>query len=549
MTGTPTRSAPATDGPVRAGGVAVRLTGAALIEAARSVLAQARADGLAGALVRKDPTLWGPAATPEASVRLGWLDAVETGRGLVAEVERLRDVLQSEGVDRVVLCATGGASLAPEALCATAGRPLVVVDSTDPGQVRAALVELDRTVVVVSSTSDGALETDSSRRAARAAFEAAGLDPVQRTVVVTGPGSPLEAVAREQGSRAVFLADPEVGGRYAALTAFGLVPAGLAGVDLTGLLDEAAAVEPSLASDDDNPALALGAVLGGGAVDGRDKLVLVGAGGLVGFGDWAEQLVAGSTGKLGRGLLPVVVESLDAPGTEPAADTHLVIVSDVALPAPAVPHTSVTGPLGAQLLVWEYATAVAARALQVNPFDAPDVPESNDSTTTLREGAPSPEPAPVLVEGGVEVHASGLPTEADDLAGALRALLAAVPERGYLAVLAYLDRIAEAEAARLRPLLARRLAHPVTFGWAPRSLHSTGQLHRGGPQTGVFLQVTAQVADDLDVPGRPYSFGRLQAAQALRDLRALRSRDRPVLHLHLADRSEGLATLLRVAEG
>ena len=549
MTGAPTRDAPVGGEPVSGGGLTVRTTGAALLAAGGSVRERASAAGLAAALTGKDATLWGPEATPEASVRLGWLDAVSTGRALVPEVEQLRDAFRGEGVDRVVLCGMGGSSLAPEVICATAGAPLVVVDTTDPAQVRAALVDLERTVVVVSSKSGGTLETDSHRRAARAAFEAAGIDPSTRVVVVTDPGSPFEQAAREEGTRAVFLADPDVGGRYSALTAFGLVPAGLAGVDLTGLLDEAAAVEATLTADD-GPALVLGAVLGGGAVDGRDKLVLVDDGTLVGFGDWAEQLVAESTGKQGKGLLPVVVEGPDAPGTEPAADTHLVLVGAGAVDAPEVPSTVVTGPLGGQFLAWEYATAVAGWALQINPFDQPNVQESKDNTSAILDGAPSPEREPLLVEGGVEVHATGdLLAEVTDLAGALRALLGAVPERGYLAVMAYLDRLAEAEAAQLRPLLAARLAHPVTFGWAPRFLHSTGQFHKGGPQTGAFLQVTADPAQDLEVPGRPFTFGRLQAAQALGDLRALGQRERPVLHLHLADRSEGLATLLRVAKG
>ena len=549
MTGAPTRDAPAASTPVSAGGLSVRTTGATLRAAAAPVLDQARADGLAAALASRDATLWGPEATAEASARLGWLDAVARSRPLVDEVVRLRDALRSEGVDRVLLCGMGGSSLAPEVVCAAAGVPLDLLDSTDPAQVRRALRDLERTVVVVSSKSGGTVETDSHHRAARAAFVAAGIDPAERVVVVTDPGSPLEQAAREQGCRAVLLADPEVGGRYAALTAFGLVPSGLAGADVGALLDEAAALEPSLSSDD-GPALALGAVLGGAAVDGRDKVVLVADASLPGFGAWAEQLLAESTGKGGFGLLPVVVEDLEAPGTEPAADTHLVLVGTAAPGELQVPHTAVTGPLGAQLLAWEYATAVVGRVLQVNPFDQPDVQESKDNAAALLDGASPPEREPLLVEDGVEVRATGdLLADAQDLAGALQALLDAVPERGYLAVLAYLDRTGEPDAAQLRRALAGRLAHPVTFGWAPRQLHSTGQLHKGGPQRGAYLLVTAAVDEDLEVPGRPFTFGSLQSAQALGDLRALADRERPVLHLHLADRTRGLATLLRAAGG
>ena len=525
-----------------AGALVVEAHGGSLVAAAQDVLVAA--EGLPAALVAKDPTLWGPDAASEAGVRLGWLDAVATGRALLPSVLALRDELAAEGLDRVVLCGMGGSSLAPEVVCAVAGRPLVVVDTTDPGQVRAAFVELERTVVVVSSKSGGTLETDSHRRADRAAFEAAGVDPARRVVVVTDPGSPFEQAAHAEGSRAVFLADPDVGGRYSALTAFGLVPAALAGVDVEALLDEAAALEPSL-SRPDSPALLLGALLAGGATAGRDKLILVAGAG--GFGDWAEQLVAESTGKQGKGLLPVVVESADAPGTEPAADSHLVLVDAASSSAP---HTSVSGPLGAQFLAWEFATAVAGWSLRINPFDQPNVQESKDRTSAILDGDPVEVAPAVFVEGGVEVHAGGdLLTGVQDVAGALAALLGAVPERGYLAVMAYLDRQADATAHDLRALLARRLAHPVTFGWAPRFLHSTGQLHKGGPQTGAFLQLTGVVRQDLEVPGRPFTFGQLQAAQALGDLGALQERDRPVLRLHLLDRDEGLATVLRAAAG
>ena len=533
-----------------AGGLTVLVGGASLVRAAQGVLDEATSSGLAEALVAKDASLWGPEAASEAGVRLGWLDAVFTGRSMVDEILALHGELTAEGIDRVVLCGMGGSSLAPEVICAAAGRPLVVVDTTDPGQVLRALVELDRTVVVVSSKSGGTLETDSHRRAARAAFEQAGIDPAQRVVVVTDPGSPFETAARAEGSRAVFLADPDVGGRYSALTAFGLVPAGLAGVDIAGLLDEAAALQETLGATGDNPALLLGASLGGGAVGGRDKLVLV-PGPFPGFGDWAEQLVAESTGKQTKGVLPVVVEAADAPGTEPSADSHLVTPGGDD-PADGTPYTAVEGPLGAQFLAWEFATAVAGAALRINPFDQPNVQESKDNTQAILDAGPSgdAEPTPLIVEAGVEVHATGdLLAEVKDLSGALNALLAAVPDRGYLAVMAYLDRQADAQAAELRALLAGRLAHPVTFGWAPRFLHSTGQFHKGGPQTGAFLQITGTSKADLEIPGRPFTFGGLQTAQALGDLRALAERSRPVLRLHLVDRARGLATLLEVASG
>jgi glucose-6-phosphate isomerase len=533
---------------VAAGGVSVTVAGETLVAARDAALEDAVSNGVAAAIVGKDATIWGPEATPEASVRLGWLDCVRISRPLVAEIEALREQLRGHGVDRVVLAGMGGSSLAPEVITATYGVDLTVLDTTDPGQVQAAITDLERTALVASSKSGGTVETDSHRRAFEQAFRDAGIDPAGRIVVVTDPGSPFEATARQSSYR-VFLADPDVGGRYSALTAFGLVPAGLAGVPVGELLDQAAGVELSLAGDSDNPGLALGAALGGYGSGGHDKLVIANGGSSVqGFGDWAEQLIAESTGKNGHGLLPVVVEGTDAPGFSDAVDVHRVVLGATA-PAPG---TAVEGPLGAQFLVWEYATAVAGRTLGINPFDQPNVQESKDNTKAVLEKAgdgPLPEGDPLFTDGAIEVHAidGELLGGATTVSGALAALLTAVPPNGYLAVMAYLDRLHDADAARLRALLAARIARPVTFGWGPRFLHSTGQYHKGGPQVGAFLQVTGAHRTDLDVPGQPFTFGRLQLAQALGDLQALESRNRPVIRLHLTERAAGLRELLSAA--
>jgi len=536
-----------------AGGVTVETVGAVLLAARGPYIEDALADGFAARLAGGDPTLWGPDAAAEAGIRLGWLHAPERSAELLPRLAELRRELLAEGLDHVVLAGMGGSSLAPEVITRSSGVELTVLDTTDPGQVRASLADrLSSTVVVVSSKSGGTVETDSHRRAYLQAFLDAGLAPAdagRRFVVVTDPGSPLEATAREMGARAIFLADPDVGGRYSALTAFGLVPSALAGVEVADLLNAAAVLAPTLAQAEDNPSLVLGSALGGAGVGGHDKIVLASDDQtIVGFGDWAEQLIAESTGKDGKGLLPVVVEGPDAPGFTPAGDTHLITLGG----PPAQPAgTSVSGPLGASFLAWEYATAVAGRILAINPFDQPNVTESKDNTKELLEQAgdgPLPTGDPVFVDDAVEVFVDReLLAGATDLAGALAALLAAVPPSGYLAVMAYLDRHADADAAGLRPALAARLAHPVTFGWGPRFLHSTGQFHKGGPQVGAFLQVTGAVTEDVDVPGRPYTFGRLQAAQALGDVRALLGRDRPVIHVHLRDRSRGLAQLLTAA--
>ncbi|HVF04217.1 MAG TPA: glucose-6-phosphate isomerase [Frankiaceae bacterium] len=517
-----------------AGPVRVVTTGSALLgprDAARRALVQ---DGVPAKLLAKDATLWGPDAEAEAAVRLGWLDLPRTSRALLPELKPLRDTLRMLRRRRVVLCGMGGSSLAPEVICRTYGGELVTLDTTDPQQVRAALVDLDHTVFVVSSKSGSTVETDSHLRLA---VEVAGWENV---VVVTDPGSALAEAATGR-ALAVFLADPNVGGRYSALSAFGIVPAALAGAPVEQLLDDAEAVLADLGRDEGNPGLDLGAALGGCAAAGRDKLVLVDAGsGFAGFGDWVEQLVAESTGKEGRGLLPVVVESPDAPGTKFTAtgDVHVVRFGS------AAPNsTAVTGPLGAAFLVWEYATAVAGRVLRINPFDQPDVESAKKSARALLDAGEPPREQPLLAEGPVEVHGDAtLLAGATGLADVLERVLRAVPPLGYLAIHAYLDRWADAPAAGLRAACAASTPRPVTFGWGPRFLHSTGQYHKGGPANGVFLQLTGANADDIDVPGRPFTLGQLQLAQALGDGRVLAERG-PVVRLHLLDRAAGLAAV------
>ncbi len=504
-------------------------------------------DGLVGEKVAsriaaKDATLWGPEAEPEASIRLGWTDLHETSRPLLAEIEALSAQLRSEGLDRIVLAGMGGSSLAPEVITRTAGVELTVLDTTDPGAVRRALADrLERTVIVVSSKSGSTVETDSQRRVFAAAFEAAGIDAAGRIVAVTDPGSGLAELAGSGGYRKVFLADPNVGGRYSALTAFGLVPSGLAGADIAALLDEAAAAADRLAGDlPDNPALRLGAALAGG----RDKVAIADAGsGIVGLADWAEQLIAESTGKLGTGILPIASGSVDDPEVaHPTADVLPAIVGEPA--QPPAKGVVAAGELGAQFLLWEYATAVAGKLLGINPFDQPDVESAKKAARGMLDATPEPE-APAFTDGVVEVRGSaGLLDGVDSLAGAVDALLGRLAPDGYLAVMAYLDREGpDAGLADVRVPLERRTERPVTFGWGPRFLHSTGQYHKGGPAQGVYLQVTGAPDQDLEIPDRPFTFGQLIAAQAAGDAQVLADHDRPVLRLHLTDRTAGIETL------
>lgn len=505
-------------------------------------------DRVASALFERDATLWGEAAQEEAAKRLSWVGLGRTSRHLVGEISALRSTLREQGVDRIVLCGMGGSSLAPEVICATAGVPLTVLDSSHPDVVRAAATDLARTAVVVSSKSGSTVETDSQRRVFEQAFADAGIDAASRIVVVTDPGSPLEEDARSKGQR-VVTADPDVGGRYSALTAFGLVPSGLAGVDVEALLDDAEAVTDLLAEDDEaNPGLRLGAAIAG-TDPLRDKLYLVDHGTTArGLGDWIEQLVAESTGKQQRGLLPVV---LDRPGqVPPPADAtvcRLVAVgddNDAPAPTTSTSTLDVGGSLGAQFLLWEVATAVAGRLLGINPFDQPDVESAKQAARDRMSGSDTATTAVDAVDGPVEIsHLGGewlggaTTTEA-----ALTALLAQLdPEHGYVAVMAYLDREADAPFAEAVDALAARVQRPTTLGWGPRFLHSTGQYHKGGPRTGVYLQITDAPAQDLPVPGRDFTLGEFISAQAGGDAAVLADHGRPVLVLHLSDHDRGLA--------
>ena len=538
-----------------AGGVTVR-TWAADDAPVTTAVAELVADRVASRMTAHDPTLWGADAEPEASIRLSWVGLAESSRPLVPRIAALRGELAADGIDRVVLAGMGGSSLAPEVIAATAGADLVALDTTDADQVRAALVDLERTVLVVSSKSGSTVETDSHRRIFEKAFADAGLDAAAHIVVVTDPGSPLAALAAGAGYRGVFEADPHVGGRYSALTAFGLVPTGLAGVDLDALLDEAAAVAPALAADDPaNPALRLGALLGVAHRAGSEKVVLADNWGDVarpirGFGDWAEQLIAESTGKLGKGLLPVVVESVDALGYADAGRDAILVAlgrEDRGHSPASGFRAAVSGTLGAQLLLWEYAIAVAGRLIGINPFDQPDVESAKAAARGLLDApdsgtTPAAGTATAAFDGVTASGPNDVIDGADTLAAVLDRFFATAPAAGYVAVQAYLDRLGD-DAARLRALVARRTRLQTTFGWGPRFLHSTGQYHKGGHPNGIFLQITGAVTEDLAVPDRPYTLAHLQAAQAGGDAHVLRDHGRPVLTVYLVDRAAGLDTI------
>jgi glucose-6-phosphate isomerase len=423
----------------------------------------------------------------------------------------------------------GGSSLAPEVIAATYRKELFVLDSTDPVYIHHALAgDLRQTVVVVGSKSGSTIETASQRALFAEAFRTLNLDPVDHMVIVTDPGSPLDKSARADGY-IVVNADPNVGGRFSALTAFGLVPAALIGVDPSVLLDAASDAKKQILETD--IAINIAYLIS----DAGQYLTYCDSAAAPGLSDWIEQLVAESTGKNEVGRLPVVIENSsavtggDAFSISFSGDADLVI----------------DGELGEQFFLWEWVTALVGAALEIDPFNQPNVTEAKEATSALLAewNGVLPEFTPDAVDGAVEIFGAG-----SDLTAALRNFIDEIPDGGYVAVMAYLDRSGDRDLAKLREIIARKSSRPVTFGWGPRFLHSTGQFHKGGQQNGAFLQITGVTNGDVVIPGATYGFKTLIMAQALGDLRALAKRKYPLLRLHLSDRSAGIAQLLKAAE-
>ncbi|MFI0479892.1 phosphoheptose isomerase [Actinomadura sp. 9N215] len=526
--------------------------------------------GVPGALAAKDPRLWGRRAVDHS--RLGWLDLPFASRGLLNQVDGLVSEARYSGLDHIVLIGVGAESLAAQAIMeahapppsngaaarepAGPGRPageLTVLDGGDTAALAFALERLDRTLVVLASKAGVSLEGDAYRRIFAAAFRERGLSEreiASRFLVVTDHGSPLHDFARQCGYR-IGLTDPYLPGHFGALSAYGLVPAVLAGADAERLLEEAASLAPSLGKDEDNPGLLLGAVLGGCAQQGqgglsRDKVLLREPGGSGALSAWISQLLAVGTGKRGKGVL-----AFEPPGGRGAfPDVHGVSINPASA-ADDESDTSVWAPLGAQFLLWEYATAVAGWLLGVNPFEAGGtaVQEAEDDAATLLrtagDGPPGAE-RPVYVEDGIEVHADFPWPPGAELQTVLGGLVASVPSDGYLSVMTYLS--GDFSGRYLAPSLARASERPVAYGPGPAYPHATGPVHKDGPGNGAFLIVTGDPApgDALaghPVPGRPYSLAKLQEARAVGELRALRRRRLPVIRLHLRDPVDGAGRL------
>lgn len=498
---------------------------------------------IASRIAEKDDSIWGPAAQPEASIRLGWVDSFKGAVELIPSIIALRDQFRAAGVDRFVLCGMGGSSLAPEVITKNAAVELVVLDSTSPDQVAAAVQQLERTAVVVSSKSGSTVETDSQKRIFEKAFADAGINPLERIVIVTDPGSPMDNATRAAGYK-VFNADPNVGGRYSALTAFGLVPSGLAGVDITALLASANQAHVEFEYDSlDNPALWLAAALvrTPGSHGYRDKF-LIETDLIPGFGDWAEQLVAESTGKEDRGVLPVVVRSSAFELTQELGDTLIIRASDA---EPSKEHVSFNGSLGELFLLWEHATAVAGYLLGINPFDQPNVESAKVAARELLD-SPAASQEIDFVDRGVAVKSYGFEILGSTIEAAIEQLMEKANSLTYFSLQVYLNREEYPQFEELREVLAKRTGRPVTFGWGPRFLHSTGQYHKGGPKQALVIQITGEAGMDLDVPERPFSFGTLIAAQAQGDAKVLSDNGLPVVTLKLSEPLSGLELLTKV---
>ncbi len=520
-----------------------------------------------------DPTLWtdDPAGQAEIRVRLGWLDLPETSRPMLEPLNTFAAQARADGFTHALLLGMGGSSLAPEVLrlicgIAPGGLDLAILDSTDPAQVRSAARRspVEHTLYIVASKSGGTAEVNAFldyfwARTKRKLGAQAG----KAFVAITDPGTSLEKLAQERGFRQVFLADAQVGGRYSALSVFGLLPAALLGLDGAGLLDRAGWMARQCGPDHPagrNPGLVLGAIMGQAARQGRDKLTLLADASLQPLGAWLEQLIAESTGKQGMGIVPVDGEPL-APPVQYGDDRLFVYLRREGRYNRAAARLQKAGQpvlvfdlpeyidLGADFYRWEVATAMACAVLGVNAFDQPDVQDSKTRTkaniAVYRERGAFDEGQPAWEQDGLRLYGD-LPKGIKTVGEALAAFLGQAKRGDYVAINAYLPRNQEMQRnlRELRIDIRKHTGLPTTVGFGPRFLHSTGQLHKGGADNGLFLQITADPVVDLDIPQQGMSFGVLERGQALGDLDALRARSRRALRIHLPE-PQALKRLLK----
>jgi transaldolase/glucose-6-phosphate isomerase len=529
-----------------------------LAEAVKQCVARLMADNAPGRLWAKDPSLWTIDKNDQEEIgkRLGWLTLPEHSRTDIDEIGGFVSRVIKDGFTNVILIGMGGSSLSPEVLSLAFPRKLnggiefSTLDSTDPAEVLAADREnpIDKTLYIISSKSGGTAEVNALFSYF---WERTGHQGSQ-FVAITDPGTPLEELAKLHNFRKTYLANPTVGGRYSALTTFGLVPAGLMGVDLERLLNHASWMMRQCAADlpgARNPGLVLGAILGQAAREGRNKLTILADESVAPFGTWLEQLIAESSGKKGKGIVPIVGEQVTTPDQynqdrlyvylrrEGKLDETVKGLQQSGLPmlvfTLANPYD-----LGSEFYRWEMAAAIACSVLEVNAFDQPDVQDAKDRTNTkidaYRHNKHFDEGHPLWEKDGLQIF-STTPLKITDVHEALREFFNSARKGDYVAINAYLPRNEEMLAAleKLRKAIREKTDCATTVGFGPRFLHSTGQLHKGGPGSSLFLQITAEPVEDVEIPGQEMSFGKLERAQALGDYEALAARGRRILRLNL----------------
>jgi glucose-6-phosphate isomerase len=479
---------------------------------------------IAPLVAKKDSSLW--PLEQETINRLGWIDLPTKSRALLPELDALSAWTRSNGLTEIVLCGMGGSSLAPEVIASTYKKSLTILDSTDPVQVNNSVTsDLNKSVIVISSKSGTTIETLSQYEFYVGKFKQANLNPTEHIVIVTDPGTPLDVIARNEGYKVVN-ADPNVGGRFSALSAFGLVPAALIGVDISLLLDDAEKLSPSLSSMD-SPAIKIAASLfslSDQVINFCDKNSTT-----PGLSYWIEQLIAESTGKNSNGRLPVVIEE----STESFSGITVGFT-------PGSYDLTIEATLGEQFLLWEWVTALLCFLLKVNPFNQPNVAEAKDRTSTilsslLNNGIDTP--TPTYEDSDYLIFSS---QKISNLSEFLKLKVS------YFAILAYLDRGSDSELLKIRELVAAKSKTATTFGWGPRYLHSTGQIHKGGQQNGAFIVITGESELDVKIPNKAYTFSQLIMAQALGDIESISERSLPLIRIHLKNRKKVITKLISV---
>ncbi|HEV8138035.1 MAG TPA: hypothetical protein VGP85_25370 [Pyrinomonadaceae bacterium] len=541
-------------------------------------LQAAAAEDVVKRIWRKDATLWKDDEASQKVIRnaLGWLTVPDEMIGVVDELTEFAELIRQRGFQTVMVCGMGGSSLCPEVFARTFGRQpdypeLLVLDSTDPDVLADLLkrIDIQKCLFVIASKSGSTTEPNTFYKFWYDQLSKQTDSPGANFVAITDPGSPMVETAAKLSFQRTFLNQADIGGRYSALSYFGMVPAALMGIDVRKFLSNAKEAEQSCAPvmpPAKNPALQLGIIIGEAANSGRDKLTFVIEKSIATLGLWIEQLIAESTGKEGKGILPVAGEelgdvseystdrlfvsiSIDEPSPETSA--KLSELNRAGHPVIYRKLSDLYG-LGAEFFAWEFATACAGWSLGINPFDQPNVQESKDATkellSTFVNHGSLPEQNKLVADELITIYAE---STADNLSAmstlqAIRSLLASVKTGNYIALLNYTEETPaiDEELQKIRITLRDATKCATTVGYGPRFLHSTGQLHKGGPDTGVFFQITANDTVDFAVPGEPYTFSILKQAQALGDFRSLAKRGRRAIRVDVGnDTLKGLARL------